>query len=442
MNVAHAAATKNAKDEAAVSRNQKHAQAATELDLRTRQACSEEQRLVQRKASACACGGGCPRCLEAEGIQAKIKIGAPDDKYEREADKMADRVMRMSEPHIQRQSSDKQQVELQATPLNAPASGGKTDAKIDSLKGDGQTLPRSTRQFFESRMGYDFSDVRIYSGANAAEAAQSVNARAFTLGNRLVFNHGEYAPDSDAGKRLIAHELTHSLQQKRSSDRTLQRQPADDEDEMTRRGRRYASRQPPGAQREDVITSMRADRARSIAKVGTIQRGEFRTPDGRIQGIRLAQDFRANFHPEANPAHYAIVQWIRGEMYSTDAQGRHYFPANYSNALYGRSADQPWLFMNWIIDSPDADPRLQDAMNITVPVTNFQDVPGFESPQVLDNGFVWDVHARVGIYLWGGRVPTAVGNWESQRPTPLREVEWGWRIALNSDRRGYRLIPY
>jgi hypothetical protein len=481
MNAVHAAATRNARDEVALSRNHKHAQAATETVQGTRQACSGEQRLVQRKENACACGGGCPRCVGAQGIQAKFKIGAPNDKYEQEADRVADLVMRMPEPHVQRQSPGTQQDDAWATPLYAPviprvqrqetgeekqleeqkpedeqpgdkfvqakadsrqspAAGGDAYAKVHSLNGDGQTLPRSTRQFFESRMGHDFSDVRIYSGANAAEAAQSINARAFTFGNKLVFNHGEYAPDSDAGKKLIAHELTHTLQQKRNAGCVVQRQPEDDEDETTRRGRRFASRQPPGAQREDIGRDMaRRLGARAIAKAGTLGYGTFRSPDGEITGIRLEQNFRADFLSTANPADYAIVQWIRGEMYRRDAQGRVYYPANVGNALYGRSADQPWLFTDWIVDSPDADPRLSDAMQITVPVMTFQDVPGFESTQVLDSGFVWDVHARVGIYLWGSGVPTTVGDWDIAHPTPLREVEWGWRVALNPDRRGYQL---
>ena len=74
-------------------------------------------------------------------------------------------------------------------------------------------------------MGNDFSGVRIHTDSRAAEAAQSVNARAFTLGNDVVFNRGEYAPQSDSGKRLLAHELTHVIQQGRAKNLLSQRSP-------------------------------------------------------------------------------------------------------------------------------------------------------------------------------------------------------------------------
>lgn len=107
----------------------------------------------------------------------------------------------------------------------------KTSTLIHSLKGNGQPLPTSKRAFFESRIGADFSQVRLHTGSNAAQAAKSVSARAFTLGNDVVFGPGQYQPDSHAGKSLLAHELAHVVQQghsikaKQRSDQILRRSP-------------------------------------------------------------------------------------------------------------------------------------------------------------------------------------------------------------------------
>jgi hypothetical protein len=87
-------------------------------------------------------------------------------------------------------------------------------------------LPKSTREFFEPRFGRDFSDVRVHTGARAADAAKSLNARAFTLGKDIVFGSGQYFPQTSAGNRLLAHELTHVVQQgggRSSSSDKLQR---------------------------------------------------------------------------------------------------------------------------------------------------------------------------------------------------------------------------
>jgi hypothetical protein len=74
-------------------------------------------------------------------------------------------------------------------------------------------LPESERHFFEPRFGADFSQVRVHADGQAAEAARAVNARAFTLGRDVVFGGGEYQPRSSEGSRLLAHELTHVVQQ-------------------------------------------------------------------------------------------------------------------------------------------------------------------------------------------------------------------------------------
>jgi len=192
-------------------------------------------------------------------IQPKLRVGAINDPLEREADRMAETVMRMptpvsagasgesiqrksncacggscskcqanpmiqasriaNDPILQRQSDEEGEEKLEENILQRKSTGGPAQvssnvgSRINSLKGGGQPLPSPTQQFFSSRMNYDFSQVRVHSGGQAAEAAQSVNARAFTLGRDVVFNHQEYQPESFQGKKLLAHELTHVVQQ-------------------------------------------------------------------------------------------------------------------------------------------------------------------------------------------------------------------------------------
>jgi hypothetical protein len=104
--------------------------------------------------------------------------------------------------------------------IQAKAGGGQasettTDVgcEIASLQGGGRPLPKSEQAFFGSRMGADFSNVRVHNGARAARTARSVNARAFTFGQDVVFGAGEYSPHTPSGRKLLAHELTHVMHQ-------------------------------------------------------------------------------------------------------------------------------------------------------------------------------------------------------------------------------------
>ncbi len=171
-------------------------------------------------------------------IQPKLEIGAPDDKYEREADRVADQVMRMSEPGIQKFSDEEEDIqmkhgpaiqmkceacsndeELQLKAMVQRKSGGRLTASpeitrsIHSLKGSGQPLPRKIQQEMGVKIGADFSGVRIYTGSNAIQLNNELGARAFTVGDYIFFNRGHYNPNSGEGKRLLAHELVHTKQQ-------------------------------------------------------------------------------------------------------------------------------------------------------------------------------------------------------------------------------------
>jgi hypothetical protein len=104
-------------------------------------------------------------------------------------------------------------VQAEAQPAQQPETGPSLEGNLRSLQSGGQPLPPATRAFFENRFGYDFSAVRVHTGPAAAEAALAVHARAFTHCHDLVFGPGEWAPESEAGQRLLAHELAHVIQQ-------------------------------------------------------------------------------------------------------------------------------------------------------------------------------------------------------------------------------------
>jgi hypothetical protein len=87
------------------------------------------------------------------------------------------------------------------------------ESYIGSINSSGTQLPNGVRSFFEPRFGYDFSNVRVHKDSAAAKSAQSVKALAYTSGNNIIFNQNQYSPNTDAGKKLLAHELTHVMQQ-------------------------------------------------------------------------------------------------------------------------------------------------------------------------------------------------------------------------------------
>jgi hypothetical protein len=153
------------------------------------------------------------------GIQAKLKVGQPGDKYEQEADRLADAVMRMPEQGVQRQPEEEKEEELQAKdlPRQTTEVTPNLESRINAIKGVGQPLPVSSRAFFEPRFGYDFSQVQVHTDAEADNLNRTLNARAFTTGQDIFFRQKEYNPGSSSGQKLLAHELTHVVQQRAAS---------------------------------------------------------------------------------------------------------------------------------------------------------------------------------------------------------------------------------
>ena len=164
------------------------------------------------------------RLLRNGTIQAQLTVGRPGDVHEQEADRVASRI-------ISGQPVKAAHGKCAACTTGVPCSkcaDHKIQPKTDvahsshqdlkslsqiSSRRQGQRLPDSVRSFFEPRFGYNFSDVRIHSHPQGETANQQLSARAFTYGRDIVFATGQYSPDTNAGRMLLAHELTHVIQQ-------------------------------------------------------------------------------------------------------------------------------------------------------------------------------------------------------------------------------------
>lgn len=158
-------------------------------------------------------------------VQCKLTVGAADDPMEHEAEAMADRVMRMPEPSfLQRKCAHcAAEEKVQRKPLAAfiqrkessagIAAGGAVSQQIDATRGSGSSMDKPLKSFMEDRFGADFSGVRIHTGNYAVQLSRELNAHAFTVGSDIYFNEGKYNPGSTEGRHLLAHELTHTVQQ-------------------------------------------------------------------------------------------------------------------------------------------------------------------------------------------------------------------------------------
>jgi Domain of unknown function (DUF4157) len=183
-------------------------------------------------------------------VQKKMSIGSSNDAYEVEADNVANKAMLMAEPQHQNVSQSgslvqrkcaacEKEEKLQMKPLSdsitpliqksSAESGGVSHApsnvenQINSSRGGGSIMDHGTKSFMESRFSIDFSDVKIHTGSQAVQMSRELNAQAFTVGNDIYFNEGKYSPNSDSGKHLLAHELTHTVQQGGGIERKVQK---------------------------------------------------------------------------------------------------------------------------------------------------------------------------------------------------------------------------
>jgi Domain of unknown function (DUF4157) len=154
-------------------------------------------------------------------VRTKLQLGRPGDAYEREADEVADQIMRMPATETVQGACEACRAKKRDTRprldrwQNTTGMGESAlDAQVQrAVAGGGKPLSSSARSFFEPHLGYDLSPVRVHTDTRAAEATRALGAVAFTLGRDVAFDTGQYAPDTDLGRHLLAHELTHVVQQ-------------------------------------------------------------------------------------------------------------------------------------------------------------------------------------------------------------------------------------
>jgi len=170
------------------------------------------------------------RLLKSQAVQAKLTVNPPDDQYEQEADRVADAMTRAPVSRVQRETEEE---ELQAEPLSdvqrnkeeeeelqtksaegQPGVVSKDlEKNIDDARGAGHPLSDIAREPMEKAFGADFSGVRVHTDSEANTLAKQLGARAFTRGHDIFLGSGEYQPESDEGRKLLAHEMTHVVQQ-------------------------------------------------------------------------------------------------------------------------------------------------------------------------------------------------------------------------------------
>ena len=179
------------------------------------------------------------QALKASGtnpghVQGKLTINQPGDRYEQEAVRIADQVMRMPDNEVGTKKPSVTPVQTQS--VQRYTSSGQTptvtpsvQAKIEALqRSGGEPLPESMRAFMEPRLGRDLSAVRIHSNFEANNIAAHLKAMAFTVGNHVAFARGQFLSLKSVNKSLLAHELVHTQQQLPFDQSVIQRAPIDE----------------------------------------------------------------------------------------------------------------------------------------------------------------------------------------------------------------------
>src|SRR5262245_48116741 len=182
----------------------------TPLPLRPSQSGPSERK--------CACGGAaglsgeCDECRRKKrsGPQVELRVSASEDIYEQEADRIAHSVLSKPEKPFVSEASPRIQRFADSASVETNAASASVSAALAS---SASPLNPALRQEMEQRFGHDFSRVRVHTDAVAAQSADDVNALAYTVGGNIVFGAGRFAPETQEGRRLLAHELTHVVQQ-------------------------------------------------------------------------------------------------------------------------------------------------------------------------------------------------------------------------------------
>ena len=347
-------------------------------------------------------------------------------------------------PKIQRQEEPEEDEEsIQTKKISGQSSEVTPEiaSNINALReGGGQPLLKTVRDFFEPRFGYDFSDVRLHTDYHAAETAQVIKARAFTVGKNVVFGAGQYSPDTIKGKRLLAHELTHTIQQSQSStfnssnNNKLKRDQAQSflnnylTDQLkveNKQGINFIQRLVPSG---GASTSASSHDIVSFTMTPGLIAREL-SPRGNVAGYNEGVEFEFRLGSNAIPSNFAIVQLVRGSMTYRDSTGSLQFV---NVRLHG--GVRPFRYSNWVVDSLNTNPEFGNSRTPPLTIgsgsTDWGDEPGI-SPGALGAELPvptrFKVWFRTGIYR--RPIPSTVSLFQSSRPTPVAEIRWAihWR---------------
>lgn len=272
--------------------------------------------------------------LTARPIQTKLAINKPGGEYEQEAERVADHVMRMPEPRLQ----------------STCACGGRghiCQTEPHLIQGKGNNMSSTQRDFFEPRFGADFSGVRLHTDNRSAEMADNLGARAFTVGNDIVFGSGMYRPESSDGKHLMAHELAHTIQQKGARIFPKSQLKAGEWNSQAERSAEHAA-----FNLSPIPTSVQCEGGQTSAPdtpVWCIANDE---SDAGIRPNRFRWRFRCMFNAPNIDSRFLIVQWMRGYISgcAPESYGGGCDYAIKSTPHQGRN-NVRFHFPDWVIDT-------------------------------------------------------------------------------------------
>jgi hypothetical protein len=238
-----------------------------------------------------------------------LEVSQPGDPYEREADRVAGQIMRMSTPQSSVLSA-RSGSSIQRKSNTSPARAG-TPVVDDVISSGGQPLDAETRAFFEPRFGYDFSHVRVHADDRAAQSARSVSAKAYTVGEHVVFGKRQFSPHTTDGRELLAHELTHVIQQGRAD---ATRKPEEEtEDSTVQPGQTLSvSTAPLAVSRQPIPTlsgGLRLQRANCPCCVESISIGNINRID---TATHMGHSFDTTFglsYPASGPSGSCKLEW-------------------------------------------------------------------------------------------------------------------------------------
>lgn len=261
-------------------------------------------------------------------LQARLKLGAPDDAHEREADAVAERVMAMPEGAAQRKCEACQQddeeigrQDVGVEPLRIRRFTGPSvdrgDDAPDSvgqvLASSGRPLEPALRRDMERRFGYGFSEVRIHNGTTAERSASEIGARAYTAGKNVVFGANQFAPGAREGRLLLAHELTHVIQQGSADASIVSAEDSGMEDSTLRKHEGCATDARAGNMAQTVVTQFSSVQAVQRAScpccadsisIGNITRIDNATHMGHSFDVSMGLSY-----PASGPAGSCTLEW-------------------------------------------------------------------------------------------------------------------------------------